>query len=388
MSKRLILLGASGSIGSQTIDIIRKNPNDFSLVAVSVGNKVDVLDKLLSEFKSIKRAYIINPFFVKPLLEKYPNVTFYFGEEGLTHLVSDSDADMVVNALVGFAGLPPTIKAIEKGYDIALANKETLVVGGELINKMLKTSKSKIYPIDSEHAALRKCLDKVDINDVDKLILTASGGAFRDFPIVDLKYLKASEALKHPTWVMGNKITIDCATMMNKGFEIIEAHYLFNFPIEKIDILMHRESMIHSLVKLKDGSYVADIGKPDMHVPIEYALYECKKDYEVYHKDNYLDFNKDFHFFEFDKNRYPMVELAKYALDKKGLIPCILNASNEIAVNAYLKDKIGYLDIYKIVDHMIKNAPIENDNPTLEDYINCDSLTRILTKELIEKGGY
>lgn len=386
--KDVILLGASGSIGQQSIDIIRKNPNDFNIVAVSVGNKVDKLDEILKEFKSIKKAYIINPFFVKPLLEKYPDITFYFGEDGLVHLVEDTKADMMVNALVGFAGLPPTIKAIEKDMDIALANKETLVVGGELINKMLKTSRSKLYPIDSEHAAIKKCLDKVNKDDVDHLILTASGGAFRDVDKSKLKDLKASDALKHPTWVMGNKITIDCATMMNKGFEIIEAYYLFNYPLEKIEVLMHRESMIHSLIQLKDGSFVADIGKPDMHVPIEYALYECKKPYEVKYAKDYKDYSKDFHFFAFDKDRYPMVELARYALKEKGLIPCILNASNEVAVNAFLKDEIVFLDIYKIVNKMVKNPCMKSDSPSLDEYIRCDSLTRILTKEMIKKGEF
>ena len=386
--KDIIILGASGSIGQQTLDIVRRNPNDFNVVAVSVGNRVNILEEILKEFKNIKYAYVINPFFVKPLLEKFPEVTFYFGEEGLTHLVEDVNADMMVNALVGFAGLSPTVKAIEKGMDVALANKETLVVGGELINKMLETSKSKIYPIDSEHAALRKCLDKVNSKDVDKLILTASGGAFRDIPLDQLDSLKASDALKHPTWVMGNKITIDCATMMNKGFEIIEAYYLFNYPLDRIEVLMHRESMIHSLIRLNDGTYVADIGKPDMHIPIEYALYECKRDYEVYKAKDYKDYSNEYHFFDFNKDRYPMVELAKYALQHKGLYPCILNASNEVAVNAYLKDEISYLSINKIVDKMVKNPPLVNDNPSLSDLVNCDKFIRLLTSELIKKGDY
>ncbi len=375
---KLLLLGASGSIGKQTIDVIKKNPDSFSLIGLSVGHNIKYLHVLLNIFKSVEHVYVIDPIYAKILKMRYPNICFYSGENGLKNIVNNCPMDMVVNALVGFVGLSPTITAIRKNVDVALANKESLVVGGELINKLLKTSKSKIYPIDSEHSAIYKCL-KVDNSHVDKLILTASGGAFRNLSYEDLKNVTLNDALNHPTWKMGNKITIDSATMVNKAFEIIEAHYLFNYPANKIDVLMHDESCIHSLVKYKSGLYRADISKPDMRGPIKCALFKYELPYQTFTGDDYHLFNPSFHFHDFDIKRYPLVKYAAIVLHKKGNSGAIFNASNEGAVYAFLKGQIKFLDIEYIIKKCMKNIEFIA-NPTLNDLI----LTHKKTLELVD----
>ena len=267
---KVCLLGASGSIGKQTIDVMMKNPSDFDLVAFSIGRKVQQIKRVLAKFPNVTHICLQDEEAANRYQKKYPNIVFYHGDEGLIRLIRKSLPDMVVNALVGFVGLKPTLAALEDNLIVCLANKEALVVGGELVNKLLDEGHGKLYPIDSEHVALAKCLS-VDNEDVDKLVITASGGAFRNLTREELVNVKANDALKHPTWKMGEKITIDCATMVNKTFEVIEAHYLFRYPREKIDILLHDESMIHSLVKYNNGLYRLDHGKPDMRIPIKWA---------------------------------------------------------------------------------------------------------------------
>ena len=351
-TKKVLLLGASGSIGGQTIDIILEAKGKFILTAFSVGKNYEKAREILAKFDSIKHVYIISKEDAKALKSEYPRVKFYHGKHGLAKLTKAADYDMCVNALVGFAGLEPSVISLKKDKILCLANKESLVTGGELIKLILRSGRGKLYPIDSEHVALAKCLAAAKDKEVKRLIITASGGALRNVPIEELENVKAEEALKHPTWKMGNKITIDCATMMNKGFEVIEAYYLYSYPLDKIDILMHDESLVHSAVELKDGSFIVDYGKPDMHKPIKWAMYEGTKETEVLHVKS-LDELKDCHFHEYDPKRYPCTELAKRALNEGMSKLIALNAANEVCVYKYLNDEIKFTDIAKKVEAMV-----------------------------------
>lgn len=316
MSKSIVLLGASGSIGFQTLDIIKKNPQDFTLLGISIGHKTRKIRAICRTFPSVKAICIQDKDKINYYQRRYPKIIFYSGDEGLIKLIDECKADMVVNALVGFVGLYPSIYSLEHNYKLALANKESLVVGGDIINRLLRKGKGKLLPIDSEHSALWKCL-KVDDKNVEKLIITASGGAFRKLSRNELKYVKADDALKHPTWKMGPKITIDCATMVNKSFEVIEAYYLFGYDYEHIDILLHDESMIHSLVKYRDGLYRAEVSYPDMRNPIRFALYEGEIPFDTEVANDYHKYGP-YHFHEFDINRYPVVRHAKTVMEKVG----------------------------------------------------------------------
>ena len=281
---------------------------------------------------------------------------------------------MCVDALVGFAGLEPAVLTLKRDKILCLANKEALVTGGTLLSRYLATGHGKLYPIDSEHVALAKCLSRCKKPDVKKLIITASGGALRNVPIEDLDKMKAEDALKHPTWSMGQKITIDCATMMNKGFEVIEAWYLYAFPLDQIEIKMHDESLVHSTVELNDGTLLVDSGKPDMHKPIEWAMKEGKVDYEVL-KIKSLSELKDCHFHEYDPKRYPCTELAKKAMVAGASKMIALNAANEVAVNRYLKGEIKFTDIAKIVEKVVDATPIIY-KPKLKVIKKLDSVSR------------
>ena len=378
---RLTILGVSGSIGKQTIDIIETNKEHFEIVGVSVGENIEELEKVINKFSSIGFVCVKNEKDYNFLKKKYKKIKFYFGDGGLISLINDSNVEMVVNALVGFVGLPPTIYALENNIDVAIANKESIVVGGELINNILKNSKAKLYPIDSEHVALNKCL-KGNYKDVAKLILTASGGAFRSLNRDQLKNVTKEDALKHPSWTMGEKITIDCATMMNKGFEIIEAHYLFGFDASQIEILLHDESKVHSLILLKDGSYLADIGPSDMRIPISYALFRNER----VNTNISLPLSSfgDFHFHDFKEDRYPCVSYALKALKVGGTMLACLNASNEEAVKAFLEGKISFLDIEKVIELTCKRHRVMS-NPTLADLIYADKISRDEAKHIIEE---
>lgn len=381
----ICLLGATGSIGTQTIDVILKNTKDFSLVAFSVGHQTRKINKILKLFPDVKHICIQEKQKVKYYQNKYPQISFYYGDEGLLSLIENSPCEMVVNALVGFVGLTPTIKALELNKKVALANKEALVVGGELVNKLLKEGKGKLYPIDSEHVAISKCL-QVDRNDVKRLILTASGGAFRHLKRHQLNDVTASLALKHPTWKMGAKITIDCATMVNKAFEVIEAHYLFNYPSKQIDIVLHDESLVHSMVEYNDGTYRVEYSKPDMRNPIRYALFETLTPFETEKVNHYQDYKK-LHFHDFDINRYPLVRWAEVVINKKGTYGAVFNASNEIAVRYFLDNKISFLMIEEIVDYFMNNHQ-SISHPTLEQIKNVDKLTRMAVVDYINKKGH
>lgn len=379
--RKICLLGASGSIGSQTLDVMRHNPTDFTLVAFSVGSKTRKIAHIINMYPDVKAICIKDKNKVNYYQNKYPNISFFSGDDGLLKLI-DTDTDMVVNALVGFVGLKPTLYALEKDKIVCLANKEALVVGGELVNNILNSGHGKLYPIDSEHSAIKKCL-MVDSSNISKVMLTASGGAFRKLNREQLVNVKAKDALKHPTWKMGNKITIDCATMINKAFEVIEAHYLFGCPYNQIGIKLHDESMIHSYIVYKDGSLRLDISKPDMRNPIKLALYEFMTDFKTVSAQS-LDQFKDLHFHDFSFKRYPIVKLAKYVIEQKGTYGAVFNSSNEVAVNAFLKDEIPFLAIEEIVNKLMKKHQ-NIVHPNYEQILEIDLKTRQEASEMIKK---
>lgn len=363
--KRLVLLGASGSIGSQTVDVIKQHRDELELVGASVGYNIDYLIDLLNEF-SLKYACTIEKNEV--LEEKFPDTTFYYGDEGLVKMAKLEDYDLLVNALLGFTGFKPTIAAIQKHKNVALANKETLVAGGKIINDALIENDVNLYPIDSEHVAIWQCLQGHKKEDVRRLLLTGSGGAFRDMDREELKNATLSQALNHPVWNMGEKITIDSATMMNKGFEVIEAHYLFDIPYDQIDVVLHKEAVVHSMVEYKDGSIIAQMGTPDMHMIIRYAL--LYPDHKADKLTKYLDFDQvsSLSFKNMDYQRYPLVKLAKKIGSFGGNFGAILIGANDEAVALFLKERISFLDIETYIFETLKAAHFIKD-PTADQLI-------------------
>ena len=379
------LLGASGSIGQQTIDVMLKNPNDFDLFAFSVGKRTRYIKGILKRFPHVKAICVQDKKSYNYYQKQYTGITFYYGDEGLNQLIETSNAQMVVNALVGFVGLKPSITALENNKILCLANKESLVVGGEIINNLLKQGKGKLYPIDSEHVAIAKCL-AVDNTNVDKIIITASGGPFRNLRRDQLENITPEQALAHPNWKMGKKITIDSATMVNKTFEVIEAYYLFGYDFKNIEIKINYNSYVHSIVRYNNGTYRADVGKPDMRVPIKYALYQGLTNYQTVTVDN-LDKIKNTSFGEFDINRFPIVNVANKVMKEKGTLGAIFNASNEEAVKAFLNHQIPFLGIERIINACLKKQKSVK-NPTYEDLKKADISARLLAKQMILKGEY
>ena len=379
------LLGASGSIGQQTIDVMLKNPSDFDLVSFSVGQKTRYVRGIIKRFPHINGVCIQDKSKIAYYQKQYPNIRFYSGDEGLNELIRNSKADMVVNALVGFVGLKPSITALECDKILCLANKESLVVGGEIINGLLAKGKGKLYPIDSEHVAIAKCL-AVDNDDVDKIIITASGGPFRNLRRDQLVDITPEQALAHPNWKMGQKITIDSATMVNKTFEVIEAYYLFGYDFSRIEIIINYNSYVHSIVRYNDGTYRADVGKPDMRVPIKYALYQGLTDYQTVVTD-YLDSIKNTEFGKFDIKRFPIINVANKVINEKGTLGAIFNAANEVAVRAFLNHEIPFLAIESLINKCLKEMK-SIKNPNYEQLKQTDLLTRSLVKEMIMKGEY
>ena len=378
MKKRILLLGASGSIGKQSIDIIREHSDELELVGASVGSNIEYLKELLNEF-SLSFVYSINK--CDELIEKYPDVHFYYGDNGLTQIVLEKDYDLLENALVGFTGFLPTLKAIENHKNIALANKETLVAGGDIIVEAVKKYGVSLLPIDSEHSAILQCLRGHKKGDIKRLLITASGGAFRDKKRSELKDVTLDDALKHPTWSMGNKITIDSATMMNKGFEIIEAHYLFDIPYEKITPIIHPESIIHSMIEYNDGTIMAQMSVPDMRLPIRYALLYPNNVHDDCVKE--MDFTKlvNFSFSPVDYKRYPLVYLAKEVASYGGNMGAIINGANDEAVDLFLKGKIAFVDIEKYIMQTVKASTFKKKLDA-EELISYNHWARDFVKEL------
>ena len=353
--KRIALLGASGSIGTQTVDVILQHPNLFELVSFGVGSRVETARTLLKQFPDISLCSVMNEADALELSKEYPDKTILFGDEGLK-TIAESDYDVLVNALVGFAGFAPTLAAIESDHDVALANKESLVCGGELITRALALHGRSLIPIDSEHSAIFQCLQGNRMRQVKRLIVTASGGSFRNRTREELASVTVEEALAHPNWSMGAKITIDSATMMNKGFEVTEAHWLFGVPYEKIDVLMHPESIVHSMVEFVDQSVMAQLGSPDMRLPIQYALSWPDR---LPLNEPPLDLAKagTLHFSNPDTERFPLLALAYEAGTKGGNLGAVMNAANEVANAAFRNHQIPFTMIEDIVIGAVHEAP-------------------------------
>ena len=363
--RKLVLLGASGSIGSQTVDVIRQHKDELELIGASVGYNIDYLIELLNEF-DLKYACTIEKNSV--LEEKFPNTIFFNGDDGLVKMARLEEYDLLVNALLGFTGFKPTIAAIENHKNVALANKETLVAGGKIINEALRENNVQLYPIDSEHVAIWQCLQGHKKEDVKRLLLTGSGGAFRDFGREELKNVTLQQALKHPVWNMGEKITIDSATMMNKGFEVIEAHCLFDIPYDRIDVVLHSEAVVHSMVEYNDGSIIAQMGTPDMHMVIRYVL--LYPDHKADKLTQYLDFDQitSLTFKTMDYQRYPLVKLAKKIGSYEGNFGAILIGANDEAVDLFLKERISFIEIESYIFETLKAAHFIKD-PTADQLI-------------------
>jgi len=365
--KNIYILGAAGSIGLQTLDLVKKHQQELHLVGISLGNNHGLNKEILSTHK-VSIVCLRSDEYMETYQIEYPNTTFVCGDEGLLDLVRYPIKGAVVNALSGSAGLIPTIEAIKSRKDILLANKETLVMAGDIIKKLLNNYNVKLYPIDSEHSAIWQCLQNEVSDTVDKIVITASGGSFRDLTRNDLKNVSLEDALKHPNWSMGAKITIDSATMMNKGLEVIEAHYLFDLPYEKIETVLHKESAVHGLVYFHDGSIKACISSSDMRIPIQYALfYPHRMPYESTFELTNLTFKK------MDFKRYPLLSLAYKVGKAGGLLPTVMNAANEAAVKLFLNQHISFLDIEKIVFDTVDSFN-NNLHPTIEEIIQTDDI--------------
>jgi 1-deoxy-D-xylulose-5-phosphate reductoisomerase len=343
--KKILLLGATGSIGTQTLDLIKEYPDAFTLVGITANHSVDAIKSIVKTFNCDR--VMLDVSYKAALLKDYPDLIFYDTTQ-FDSLIKSLDKDVViVNALVGSVGLGPTLTALEHNHDVLLANKETLVVGGELIKTALKTSQGRLIPVDSEHSGIAQCLKGSRIDDVEKIVITASGGSFRHLSKDALENVTVQDALNHPNWSMGKKITIDSATMMNKVFEVIEAHYLFDLPYDKIDAVLHEESIVHGMVHFKDGNVLMHTGPADMHIPLISALgFPERVAYRTI-----FDITKfsALHFRAMDYERYSLFDLGIAVARKKGLHMVVLNAANEAAVELFLKEKITFLDIEKII---------------------------------------
>ena len=383
MKKRILLLGASGSIGTQTIDIIEQHPEQYELVSFGVGKNIDYARKLLTKYP-VSLISVERKEDSEELQKEFPHTRVTYGNEGLVELVTSVNYDLLVNALVGFVGLEPTLKALETKHNVALANKETLVVGGELVNKKALENGCVITPIDSEHSAIAQCLAGNPYKQIKKLIITASGGSFRNKTREELKDVTVEEALSHPNWTMGAKITIDSATMMNKGFEVMEAHYLFDIPYEQIDVLMHDESIIHSMVEYKDGAVMAELGTPDMRIPIQYAISDPENLRSELNLGESLDLAKvaTMHFHAPDYNRFPLLKLAYDIGKNPGTNQAVLNASNEVANAAFRNHRIPFLMIEEVVFKTVEafeNKPVTS----LKELIEIDQKARKYAEDYI-----
>ena len=384
MPLKIAILGSTGSIGTQTLDVISRYPGQFRVVVLTAGDNVSLLAEQSKKFRP-DSVVIGNKNHYGILKEKLNDtgIKVYAGDKAIEEIAADSDAHMVITAIVGYSGLKPTIAAIRSGKKIGLANKETLVVAGSLVNDILKDSHNSLIPVDSEHSAIYQCLSGETGTSVEKITLTASGGPFLNTPFKQMEFVKPGDARKHPNWSMGDKITIDSATMMNKGLEVIEAKWLFNLRPDQIKVIIHPQSIIHSFVHFTDGSVKAQLGIPDMRLPILYALsypYRIKSDLPR------LDFSKypSFTFHEPDMRKFRSLTLAYQVLKEGGNMPCILNAANEIAVSAFLSGKLGFMQIPEVVDHTLQNETFIKD-PGLEDLEISDAQARITSQSFIKK---
>ncbi len=382
--KRIAIMGSTGSIGTQALEVIKENPEHFEVEVLVAHSNADLLIKQAIEFKP--NAVVIGDESkyeaVKEALFTH-DIKVYAGSKSIEQIVEMDTIDVVLASIVGYAGLSSTINAIKFNKTIALANKETLVVAGDIVTKMAYNNGVNIYPVDSEHSAIFQCLVGEFDNEIEKIYLTASGGPFRGKDKQFLASVKKEQALKHPNWVMGAKITIDSASLMNKGLEVIEAKWLFNLKPSQIDVIVHPQSIVHSLVQFTDGSMKAQMGVPDMKLPIQYAFTYPQRIKNNFPRFDFLNY-PNLTFEKADTNTFTNLALAYKAMEKGGNTACVLNASNEIVVQAFLEDKIGFLQMSDIIASAIDKMPFIK-TPSIDDYIQCDKETRILTTELIKK---
>jgi len=382
MKKRVAILGSTGSIGTQALEVISANSDAFEVEVLTAQSNAGLLIRQAAEFKPNVVVIGLESEYDKVHAALDPlDIKVYCGQKALSSVLENENIDIVLTALVGYAGLLPTISAIKAGKTIALANKETLVVAGDLVTKLAIEHKVNILPVDSEHSAIFQCLSGEYINPIEKIILTASGGPFRGRKKEELLKVTKKEALKHPNWEMGAKITIDSASLMNKGLEVIEAKWLFGVDASQIDVIVHPQSIIHSLVQFEDGSIKAQMGLPDMKLPIQYALGYPQRLHSDFPRFDFLNF-PNLTFEKPDLETFKNLGLAFEALNRGGNAPCILNAANEIAVEAFLQDKIGFLNMSDLILDCLQKATFIQ-NPTLEDLINTNEHTRSIAKELI-----
>ncbi|MFL2568066.1 MAG: 1-deoxy-D-xylulose-5-phosphate reductoisomerase [Flavobacteriales bacterium] len=382
MKKGIAILGSTGSIGTQALEVISEHKTLFSVEVLTAYNNCNLLIKQAKRHKP-NSVVIVNPAKydkVNSELSKL-GIKVYSGQKSLEQIVESEKINIVLTALVGYSGLTPTINAIKHGKKIALANKETLVVAGDLITRLSKEYGAPIYPVDSEHSAIFQCLVGEKNNAIEKIYLTASGGPFRGKKAAELKTITKKQALKHPNWSMGAKITIDSATLMNKGLEVIEAKWLFNLRKEQIDVVVHPQSIIHSAVQFEDGSIKAQLGIPDMKLPIQYALGFPNRLKNNFKRFSFFDY-PNLTFEKADEKTFRNLSLAYRAMEKGGNSACILNAANEIAVEAFLNDKIGFLNMSDLIDNCLEKITFVK-SPTIEDYIETDQQTRLLANKLL-----
>ena len=384
MKKQIAILGSTGSIGTQALQVIEEHSDLYEAYVLTANNRVEDLIAQARKFQP-EAVVIANEAKYTQLKEALADlpVKVYAGEEALCQVVAEKPIDIVLTAMVGYAGLKPTMNAIRAGKTIALANKETLVVAGELINELAQQNKTPILPVDSEHSAVFQCLTGEIGNPIEKIILTASGGPFRNTSMEELAHVTKAQALKHPNWDMGAKITIDSASMMNKGFEVIEAKWLFGVRPDQIDVVVHPQSIIHSMVQFEDGAVKAQLGMPDMRVPIQYAF-----SYPDRLKSSFprMDFNlcTQLTFEQPDTTRFRNLALAYEALHQGGNMPCIVNAANEVVVAAFLKDEISFLGMSDVIAHAMQHTSFVQ-HPTYEDYVLTDAEARRIAKEMCGK---
>ncbi len=382
--KHIAILGSSGSIGTQALEVIRENSRLFKVAVLTVQRNSALLIQQAKEFLPEKVVITDEQGYeeVKNALAGYP-VEVLAGEEALSEVVQLDCIDIVLTAVVGFCGLKPTIAAIKAGKDIALANKETLVVAGGLINAIAKEYDVRILPVDSEHSAIFQCLTGESGNKIEKIYLTASGGPFRGKTLAFLAGVTRQQALQHPNWVMGAKITVDSATLMNKGLEVIEAKWLFDLDVSQIDVIVHPQSVVHSIVQFEDGSMKAQMGLPDMKLPIQYALGFPNRIKNSFPRFDFLKYPQ-LTFEQPDRKTFRSLEFAFAALEKGGNMPCVINAANEVVVAEFLSERLGFLEMSKVIERCMNEVSYIR-RPALQDYIDTDKETRAIAQQLVTK---
>lgn len=380
--QQICILGSTGSIGTQALDVIEKNPERYEAYCLTANTRVEMLAQQARKFHPACVVVADDSKYdqLKALLDDEPDIKVYAGKDALDQVVEAEPVDMVLTAMVGFAGLSPTIHAIKAHKKICLANKETLVVAGELICDLAARYHAPILPVDSEHSAIFQSIVGEGDNEIEKILLTASGGPFRKFTLDQMKTVTAADALKHPTWDMGAKITIDSASMMNKGFEVIEAKWLFGVPAEKIQVLVHPQSIVHSAVQFRDGGVKAQLGVPDMRLPIQYAFSFPER---LYLDGERLDlFKQPLEFFEPDMEKFRCLAMAYESMRRGGNIPCVMNAANEVVNLAFRQGRCGFLQMGEIIEQTMNKATFIQ-TPTLDDYFASDTEARQIAESLL-----